>query len=443
MSNRPPLPVRHANPHVKTVLDSGSLPPVKYQILNCQGQDILVGRLKIETPTPSGHAFILRRFDTGAVSLTTMFRAAFPNAAESDEKQEVQWVKENYDLSGNNGSTKDTSITRLAGTWVNPQLALELGDSYLLGALIQAIVDAKPDPNANYRRSGRQSTAPTNPITGTPKPQSAILPMPPSSPLATPLKSLQVPLLTPRPSSPGLGQPHPAKRRKDAEASPAPLPLPPQTVPNTPAGAPQSSPVKPTTMPRRSARTKSPAPPKILSFTPTSASTPAAKTTRTTKALFRREETTRTPGGSDETVVDEEVERVKVVDGIAGSELREEDLREQKQLIENLKAQREAVQKEKEEKEVEETEEAKEEEEHDYAEEEQQVEEEQSRKRAREDEDAPLKFEFKEPETGVRPIATNRRVGRFHLEPKNKSFAWGVAAFALGVGAVTWLPNFF
>ncbi|KAJ3484474.1 hypothetical protein NLJ89_g11976 [Agrocybe chaxingu] len=114
MVARPPLPLRSANPHIKDHLNAPSLPPVKYQILHCQGKEILVGRLKIETPTESGHAFILRRFDTGAVSLTTMFRAAFPNASDYEEKVEIQWVKEHHDLSGNNGSTKDTHITRLA-----------------------------------------------------------------------------------------------------------------------------------------------------------------------------------------------------------------------------------------------------------------------------------------------------------------------------------------
>jgi hypothetical protein len=58
LTPRPPLPVRHANPHISTtsmspfillisyssllLVNSGVLPPVKYQILNCQGQDILV-----------------------------------------------------------------------------------------------------------------------------------------------------------------------------------------------------------------------------------------------------------------------------------------------------------------------------------------------------------------------------------------------------------------
>lgn len=60
-------------------------------------------------------------------------------------------------------------------------------------------------------------------------------------------------------------------------------------------------------------------------------------------------------------------------------------------------------------------------------------------KRAREEEEGSkeeLRFNFKEPETEERKISTNRRVSRFHLEPRQKSFAWGVAAFAIGIGAV-------
>ena len=83
-----------------------------------------------------------------------MFRAAFPNASEAEEKLEIQWVRNNYDLSGNNGSTRDPHIIRLAGTWVDPQLAIELGKIYALGPFINMVVEAVPDPNGHYRRSG-------------------------------------------------------------------------------------------------------------------------------------------------------------------------------------------------------------------------------------------------------------------------------------------------
>ncbi|KAJ7364039.1 hypothetical protein DFH08DRAFT_765644 [Mycena albidolilacea] len=360
-SSRPPLPVRHQNAHIKDI----DTPLVKYQILNCQGNDILVGRLKVDTPTPSGHAFILRRFDTGAVSLTTMFRAAFPNAPDDAEKREFQWVKDSYDLTGNNGSSKDTSITRLAGTWVSPVVALELGEQYSLGELIRSVVNAKPDPTANYRRSGnkKDAPAPPTPTSVPPQPSSRTLPTPSS--------------------------PNPAKRRK--ESSPAPAPPPPVT----PA--------------RRSTRTKSPVP----KSAPMPSLTSAAKSMSAKKATRRTEPVT--PGGSDETVVDEEGD---VIEESVGTELREQDLAEQRDMIADLKAQRDKTLAVK----------------HGGNADDGPA----KLKRAREDETNKLEFEFKEPEIGERVIATNRRIS-----PAQKSAVWGALAFAFGAAAVSFLPNLF
>lgn len=93
-----------------------------------------------------------------------------------------------------------------------------------------------------------------------------------------------------------------------------------------------------------------------------------------------------------------------------------QDIAEQKELIERLKAERDAPMMETD-----------------------------SLKRVRDDENerTELRFQFKEPEVQERQIATNKRVGRFHLEPRQKSFAWGVAAFAIGMSAVSFLPNLF
>lgn len=38
------------------------------------------------------HAFILRRYDTGAISVTTMYKAAFPTASQEEEDREMRWV---------------------------------------------------------------------------------------------------------------------------------------------------------------------------------------------------------------------------------------------------------------------------------------------------------------------------------------------------------------
>ena len=112
-----------------------------------------------------------------------------------------------------------------------------------------------------------------------------------------------------------------------------------------------------------------------------------------------------TPDGSDETAVEE----VDGAEEFAAQELHAQDIAEQKAMIADLRAKRDAVTK------VGEGDALK-------------------LKRAREEE--ALKFDFKEPEVGERAIATNRRVGVFRMEPRTKAMAWGIAAFAFGLGAV-------
>ena len=366
-------------------MKSSYAPPLLFFI--CAPDPHQVGRLKIPTvrPTslspppvpnppaqPSGHAFILRRYDTGAISLTTMFRAAFPDASELDERKETQWAKEAFDLSGNNGSARDPTIVRLAGTWISPSLALlpQFADAYRLHEVIHLIAKANPDPKATYRRSTAK---------GTPKA------VPPSSPVASPAKTL----LTPAPS---MSIPVTKRRR---ESSPAPAP----------AQPPASSSLPP---PRRSGRTKSPAPISIKS----------PKPVRIARAVRVAEVTT--PAGSDETVVEEEAETIELA-----KPSMTQDIAEQKELIERLKAER-GLHKMQTDPPVPDTAPAP-------------APAPAPLKRDREEEGEEkeeLRFNFKEPETEERQIATNKRVSGFQLEPRTKSVAWGVAAFAIGMGAV-------
>jgi hypothetical protein len=97
-----------------------------------------------------------------------------------------------------------------------------------------------------------------------------------------------------------------------------------------------------------------------------------------------------------------------------------EDIREQKEMIEAFKAQREA------EAEVQAT-----------GDEDEAMVEGSEKKREREDESPSLQFKFKEPETEQRQIATNKRIARLpEMTPERRSFAWGIAAFAAAVGAM-------
>ncbi|KAL7410400.1 hypothetical protein BDY24DRAFT_177430 [Mrakia frigida] len=87
-SSRPALPIFRLNPHLATIPTDNLV--VKYQTIVREGNEIIVGRVKV--PTPEGHAFVLRRYDTGAFSLTTMFKATFPGASNEEEKIECEWV---------------------------------------------------------------------------------------------------------------------------------------------------------------------------------------------------------------------------------------------------------------------------------------------------------------------------------------------------------------
>ncbi|KAH9942764.1 hypothetical protein B0H21DRAFT_750251 [Amylocystis lapponica] len=386
---RPQLPVEHANPQIRT-LDPSKPPPVKFQEIVRDGQVTVVGRIKI--PTPNGHAFILRRLDTGAISLTTMFRAAFPTATEEAERAEASWVKVSYDIAGANRSGK----ARFAGTWVNPDVAIAIADSYSLGPFIPSLAESSPDPNIVYRKSKQgQAQQPTPSV-------SPAAPSPRTPP-------------TPQSRDPA---PNPSKRRREAspphasETTTAPAP-----APQTPAQARTvNSPV-----PRRSARLKSPPP----------ASAPAPSIL-SPKSQRKTRKGAHIPAGSDETVVDDEASEVSK----AMEPNMSQDIQEQRDLIARLKAARDADRKAKEA-----AVEAEEDEDEEEDEEAESASASTAQKRTREDEDAQLTFDFKQPEVGERTIATNRRVGLLRATPQRKSLAWGALAFAAGLGAMSFLPN--
>ena len=117
-------------------------------------------------------------------------------------------------------------------------------------------------------------------------------------------------------------------------------------------------------------------------------------------------------------VVDEEGQFVE--DGVAGTELHDEDIREQQMLIQDLKAKRDAAK-------------AVIAYDMDVSE---SASSSSTKKRNLEEVEQPLQFDFKEPENEERAVVTNRRAGRFNLEPRNKAAAWGFAAFAVGMGAM-------
>jgi hypothetical protein len=112
------------------------------------------------------------------------------------------------------------------------------------------------------------------------------------------------------------------------------------------------------------------------------------------------------PQDSDETVVDEDADAAARM----GEDMLKEDIAEQRELIAKLKAQKDNI--------MDDVSGAK-----------------SKRDREEVEQEYPTKLNIQEPEVGERAIATNTRVNKYRLVPGRKSFAWGVAAAAVGFGA--------
>lgn len=244
----------------------------------------------MKIPTPGGHAFILRRLDTNAISLTTMFRATYPQATEDAEKAEISWIKNNYELSGANKSGR----ARFAGTWASIDVALNVADTYSISHLLPALINAVPDPAQIYSKSRGKTV--TQPLTPQPTPPSP-----------------------PKPTGPNKrrkeGTPQPSTR-----ASPAPAPI----EITSPAPAPT---------PRRSTRLKSPAAPAPVPLPLSPRRTPKLQRSRVEPEELQVPPTPPT----EVTHAEEEEADVATEPNMA------EDIQEQRELIAGLKAQRAAA----------------------------------------------------------------------------------------------------
>jgi len=337
-----------------------------------------------------------------------MFRAAFPTATDEEERAEASWVKTNFDLSGTNKSGKG----RFAGTWVNSVVASDLAETYGLGPLIGPLTEATPDPNVVYRKSakGQDSPAPSPTAASPPAPATRDGPGPTkrrreASPVtaSSPIITASVPEVPPAPVVHEIQFPTPTPRRTTRAKTPT-------SAATTTQPPPPQSLVSPGP-PRRSSRLKSPVP----------ASTPAAsvspKKTPKTMKIIREEETI--PASSDMTTVDEDATEAAKATEVDMAE----DIREQKELIERLKAERAKKAQ--------------------VADVDEEMESDTGavQKRTREEEQ-PYTLNIREPETEERQIVTNRKVRLLgNLPPQRKSLAWGALLFAAGIGAVTFLPS--
>jgi len=146
-----------------------------------------------------------------------MFRAAFPDASEDDEKNDTAWIKQSYDIAGANGGYRGNTkqILRLAGIWLPVEAALAVAESYAIHTMVKPLTEAEPDPSQHLKKSANGVPEVTEI-----KPFSAAAPAPakPVSPPAKRRRMASPSSTTSAPLSP------PAQTRKlRSSKSPAPV----------------------------------------------------------------------------------------------------------------------------------------------------------------------------------------------------------------------------
>ncbi|KAK0552256.1 hypothetical protein OC846_002953 [Tilletia horrida] len=193
---KPLLPADHVARHKRPDLPKGTnsvLPdgdvPVKLQIIEREGKDIIIGRVKLPlpsggsaTPAVSDHAFLLKRFDTNALAASSMFKIAFPYADPAAEEAEMQYLERRYDCDGANGgnltpggadddghtdtptkrprgrprksaapATSNSANTgvRLQGTWIPASDALEVAEEYRILRYARGLIEARAELDEN------------------------------------------------------------------------------------------------------------------------------------------------------------------------------------------------------------------------------------------------------------------------------------------------------
>ncbi|GAA5983081.1 hypothetical protein JCM11641_004905 [Rhodosporidiobolus odoratus] len=194
---RPALPTDKAN---KLMVDGSKNPKVhkvKTQTLHLgEGSGtIVIARVKVAVPKGvPGH--IIKRFDTNAVSASSLFRAAFPLASADEEALEMRWV-----AVGSRGQYGDTTAAgmeydeskKLSGTWVPAAQALTLATEYGIGRyaadLVEYVEESRSDPETPEPASSTNAAQETDesPAARSPRAKRARV----SSPLANKSTSSQ------------------------------------------------------------------------------------------------------------------------------------------------------------------------------------------------------------------------------------------------------------
>ncbi|POW13151.1 hypothetical protein PSTT_03892 [Puccinia striiformis] len=111
---------------------------------------IQIARIKIPAPDKvSTH--LIRRFDTDAISASSFFKSAFPNATEEEESTQMNYLNQIYDTRAA-GAVDLGAEHKLTGVWVPIEHASELAEEYGLTRFVAPLI-AYPNPNVNKHSS--------------------------------------------------------------------------------------------------------------------------------------------------------------------------------------------------------------------------------------------------------------------------------------------------
>ncbi|PLW43276.1 hypothetical protein PCANC_17391 [Puccinia coronata f. sp. avenae] len=103
-----------------------------------------IARIKIPAPEKiSSH--LIRRFDTNAISASSFFRSAFPNASEEEEAVHMDYLHKIYDTHAA-GAIAFGPERRLTGVWVPLEYANEIAEEYGIARFAAPLINY-PSPN--------------------------------------------------------------------------------------------------------------------------------------------------------------------------------------------------------------------------------------------------------------------------------------------------------
>ncbi|GAA6000313.1 hypothetical protein JCM10207_007954 [Rhodosporidiobolus poonsookiae] len=147
-TQRPALPTDKANKQMAEG-KTPKLHKVKTQTLHLGDAAGTITIARVKCPVPKGvPGHIIKRFDTNAVSASSLFRAAFPMASADEELLEMRWIS-----TGSRGQYGDTAVAgqehddtkKLSGTWIPADRAAFLASEYGIGRFAADLIEFVED----------------------------------------------------------------------------------------------------------------------------------------------------------------------------------------------------------------------------------------------------------------------------------------------------------